>query len=277
MAPYRFATILSVLCALLPASTYGAAISKRQSAISTSQIGSYKPFTFFASAAYCQPSATLAWNCGANCDANSGFQPVASGGDGESTQFWYVGWDPAQATVIVAHEGTDPSDFLSDLVDAQFELVNLDSTLFPGIDSSIKVHDGFAGSQSRSAPDVLSAVQTALNAYGSKSVTIVGHSLGMRLNLGLQVGNQAFADYVDANVHLTHINNEEDPIPIVPGKFLGYVHPVGEIHIQDSGSWEACPGQDNPSTLCIVGDVPEVFDGSLSNHDGPYDGITMGC
>jgi hypothetical protein len=32
-----------------------------------------------------------------------------------------------------------------------------------------------------------------------------------------QVGNQAFADYIDANVSFTHINNKEDIVPIVPG------------------------------------------------------------
>lgn len=37
-----------------------------------------------------------------------------------------------------------------------------------------------------------------------------------------QVGNPAFADYVDANLHLTHVNNMEDPIPIVPGIGLGF-------------------------------------------------------
>ena len=37
-------------------------------------------------------------------------------------------------------------------------------------------------------------------------------------------------------------------------------------------------GQDNPSTQCIVGDVPEIWDGNLNDHDGPYNGITMmGC
>ena len=76
---------------------------------------------------------------------------------------------------------------------------------------------------------------------------------------------------------MTHINNKEDPIPTVPGRFLGFAHPSGEIHIQDSGSWDACPGQDNPSTLCIVGDVPYIWDGDASDHDGPYDGVTMGC
>lgn len=76
---------------------------------------------------------------------------------------------------------------------------------------------------------------------------------------------------------MTHINNEEDPIPICPGMFLGFVHPSGEVHIEDSGEWAACPGQDNPSTQCIVGDVPEVWDGDESDHDGPYGGVEMGC
>lgn len=29
----------------------------------------------------------------ANCNANAGFVPIASGGDGVVTQFWYVGFD----------------------------------------------------------------------------------------------------------------------------------------------------------------------------------------
>jgi len=57
-----------------------------------------------------------------------------------------------------------------------------------------------------------------------------------------QVGSQDFANYVDAHLELTHINNEKDSIPIAPGMFLGYVHPSGEVHIQDSGAWDARPG-----------------------------------
>lgn len=41
------------------------------------------------------------------------------------------------------------------------------------------------------------------------------------------------------------------------------------------GAWLI--GQDNPSDLCIVGDVPNIFEGDESDHDGPYDGVTMGC
>ena len=135
-------------------------------------------------------------------------------------------------------------------------------------------------------------MQTGISKFGATKVTTVGHSLGAALSLldavylplhikgvsfqtvlyGLpRVGNQAFADYVDAHVtSFTRINNKEDPIPIVPGRFLGFHHPSGEVHIMDSGAWVACPGQDNTSDECIVGDVPNIFEGDESDHDGPY-------
>ena len=94
-----------------------------------------------------------------------------------------------------------------------------------------------------------------------------------------RVGNAAFADYVDTSPSLvvTHVNNLKDPIPIVPGRALGYVHPSGEVHIQKAGMWVVCQGQDNPSPLCTVGDVPNVLDGNILDHLGVYDdGIIMG-
>ena len=113
---------------------------------------------------------------------------------------------------------------------------------------------------------------------------------------GLQVGNQDFADYVDAHVtSFNHINNKEDFVPILPGRFLGYHHPSGEIHITDANKWESCPGkavvhsglhyrqliaflgQDNTSSSCTVGDVSNVFEGDTADHLGPYDGVHMGC
>ena len=153
----------------------------------------------------------------------------------------------------------------------------------------------------RTAPYILSAVQNTLSAEGISSVTVVGHSLGGALALldgvflSLQlskdikvkviiygmprVGNKAFANFVDIQLSglVTHVNNKEDPVPTVPGMFLKFHHPSGEIHIQDSGAWDACPGQDNPSNLCIVGDVNYIWKGKLKNHDGPYAGVAMGC
>ncbi|KAJ3494733.1 hypothetical protein NLJ89_g10743 [Agrocybe chaxingu] len=234
----------------------------------------------------------------ANCNANPDFIPIASGGDGASVQFWYVGYSPSLGTIIVAHQGTDFSKIQAIATDVNIFMKNFDSTLFPGISSSVKVHSGFANAQAKTATTILSAVKTAISAHSAGKVTIVGHSLGAALALldgvylplhitgvsfqvityGMpRVGNQAFADYVDAHLSLTHINNRKDIVPIVPGRFLGYRHPSGEVHIMNNGQWVSCPGQDNTSTQCIVGAVPNIFASSPMDHIGPYDAITVGC
>jgi len=154
----------------------------------------------------------------------------------------------------------------------------------------------------RTAPTILAAVQALLNQHNASSVVLTGHSLGAALALldsvylplhlppgtrvrtigyGMpRVGNRAFADYVDAlhSSGLTRVNNKRDPIPIVPGRFLGFVHPSGEVHIQDEGGeWVPCPGQDDTSPLCIVGDVLNVLLANITDHLGPYDdGVVMG-
>ena len=43
----------------------------------------------------CDQRSSLIYLCLAKCSANSGFQPVASGGNGGSVQYWFVGYDPA--------------------------------------------------------------------------------------------------------------------------------------------------------------------------------------
>lgn len=266
--------------------------------LSVPQIAAFKPFTNFASAGYCSPNTTITWSCGADCNANADFIPVASGGDGSSVQFWYVGFSPSQQTVVVAHQGTNPSKIQAIATDITAFQANLDSSLFPGISSSVQVHNGFADEQAKTATQVLAAVQNALSAHGASHVTTVGHSLGAALALldgvflplhlsgvsfttigyGMpRVGNQAFADYVDSHLSLTHINNKEDPVPTVPGISFDYHHPSGEVHIDDSGAFLSCPGQDNPSSKCSTGDVSNIFVGSVSDHSGPYDGVTMGC
>jgi predicted lipase len=121
--------------------------------------------------------------------------------------------------------------------------------------------------RARSATAILSAVKNTLKANPYFSVIIVGHSLGGTIALldGLflvlqsivslenvrvisygmpRVGNQAFADLVDDLLSgvVTHVNNREDPIPTMPDRLLGYHHSSGEVHIQDSGEWNVCPG-----------------------------------
>ncbi|OJA21363.1 hypothetical protein AZE42_10024, partial [Rhizopogon vesiculosus] len=175
-----------VLAVLLGASIVNASpsLNARQSitALTASQIDAFTPYTYYASAGYCTNTQTLAWDCGTNCDANPNFKPVASGGNGDSVQYWagtsgFVGYDPNLHTVIVSHQGTNPSEILPLVTDGDFFLTNLDSTLFPGISLNIKVHNGFRNAQVSTATDVLAAVKSAMSTYRATSVTMVGHSL----------------------------------------------------------------------------------------------------
>ncbi|EDR15375.1 uncharacterized protein LACBIDRAFT_321157 [Laccaria bicolor S238N-H82] len=74
--------VSALLCAFVVAAAPPPELVKRQAItpLTATQISAFKPFTIFASTAYCNPSNTLAWNCGANCKANADFLPVASGG-----------------------------------------------------------------------------------------------------------------------------------------------------------------------------------------------------
>jgi predicted lipase len=138
------------------------------------------------------------------------------------------------------------------------------------------------------APKILSTVKQTLSAQKASAVTVVGHSLGgalalldglfLRLNLpasvavkvvsyGMpRVGNQDFANFVDKqlNGQVTHINNQEDPVPLVPLIAMGFHHPSGEIHIIDSGSWENCPGVCSLSLLFFC--TRDGFSAQLQGH-----------
>jgi predicted lipase len=137
--------------------------------------------------------------------------------------------------------------------------------------------------------------------YPDAIVTTVGFSLGGAISLldgvllrmllppttevrvvayGLpRVGNSIFAGFVDSILPGTvkHINNKKDPLPIVPAISLGYNQVIGEIHIQDSGAWISCPGEDNGDRRCSVGTVTSINDATFSDHPGPYNGVMINC
>jgi len=282
-------------------------LSKRQglgvvsavTALTDAQIASFVPFAQFARAAYCP--VTTGTSCGDACEANPGFDLTLNGGDGDDVQYWYVGYWPSEEAVVVAHEGTDPTQFLSDLTDADFFLTDFDSSLFPGLPSGVQGHNGFLAEQEITAAPILAEVQSLLNQYNAKLVYTVGHSLGgalaeldalfLRLNLDSsivvksetfgtpRVGNPAYAAFFDSLfAGLFHrVDNESDPIPIVPGRFLGFQHPEGETHILSSGGAVACPGEDDATDAdCQIMTVPNIADGNILNHLGPYDGVYIG-
>jgi hypothetical protein len=291
---------LLFFAALLQAVSGAPSVRRDVTALSSVQLSSFAPYTQFARAAYCASSKVTGWNCGEACNAIPGFQPTLTGGDGNEVQLFFVGYWPSQKTVVVSHQGTDPTQFLSDLTDIDIFQGGLSSSIFPGTPNNVQVHEGFRDEHAKTAPAILAETKRLISAKGATSVTLVGHSLGgalaildslmMRLNLpaniaikgvtyGLpRVGNAEFAEFFDSMVFdFTRINNESDLIPIVPGRFLGFLHTQGETHILSPGNAVSCPGHDDANDdQCQIKTVPNVFEGNILNHLGPYEGIYIG-
>ncbi|KAG1872459.1 Alpha/Beta hydrolase protein [Suillus subalutaceus] len=245
--------------------------------MTSTQLDEMVPYAHFASAAYCSPILIKAWKCG-----------------------YYVGYWPTENSVVVAHEGTDPTKFLADLTDAYGLPERLDSTLFPGVGSDVKLHSGFADEHKRTASIILNEVKSLISQYNATSVTLVGHSLGaalaeiecvfMALNLpssiaikGVtfgtpRVGNPAWAAFFDSLVpDFQRINHKKDIVPVVPARYLGFSHVHGEVHILSDGDAVQCPGDDDAMDLqCTIRSVPTMFLGNIVDHLGPYQGVFMG-
>ncbi|KAI0248629.1 Alpha/Beta hydrolase protein [Lactifluus subvellereus] len=234
------------------------------------------------------------------CRAVPDFVSNFTGGDGGDIQFYYVGYWPTQSTVVVAHQGTDPSHILAIRTDMDFFFKRPDPTLFPGIPKNVEVHGGFAKEHKKTASIILAEVKRLMSEHSSTSVILIGHSLGgalaeldtlfMKLNLpsgttvrGItfgtpRVGNVAWAAFFDSQVSMfTRMNNKLDPVPTMPGQGLGFRHPKVEIHIGSDRTVVICPGDDDDTDPeCSDKLVPEVEDGDIGDHDGPYHGIHMG-
>ncbi|CAE6541382.1 unnamed protein product [Rhizoctonia solani] len=202
-------------------------------ALKAAQIAAFKPYALLSRAGYCPSSRVATWSCGAPCSELPGMTVYASGGDGVVTPFWFVGYYPALNSVVISNQGTDPSKFVPLLIDVDFRLDRLDTTLFPGIPSSVKTHNGFQEAQARSAKAKLVAVKEAIAKHGTSPVTLTGHSLGAAVSLidalylsihlpsvklkvvthGMpRVGNLEFAALIDSQVCVPRIcwNNKTE-------------------------------------------------------------------
>ncbi|KAF7337362.1 Lipase-3 domain-containing protein [Mycena sanguinolenta] len=262
-----------------------------------------RPCTFlrpaqFARVAYCSSASITAWTCGTPCEALKNITFLQSGGNQGTIPLYYIAHDADGEALVVAHEGTDAKNILSILNDAEFGLVPLNASRFPETaGQNITVHSGFQETFERTADGLLAGVMSGLASTGVKKVLVTGHSLGAALatmtgamikdavdpsvevsvvGFGLpRGGNPAWADFLDNGVGVTFMTNQNDPVPVVPPKFLGFQHSSGEVHIVDDTqqNFVACPGQDNEN--CSTGN--NVLDSSVQNHLGPYfDDITFG-
>ncbi|CAE6446341.1 unnamed protein product [Rhizoctonia solani] len=268
--------------------------------LSAAEVESYVPYSWFSAAAYCPPETRSNWQCGSCKDASvKDFQVYKYGGDGGVVQYWYVGWWPSQNSVVVGRQGTDTERIEAILTDAAFLPVGLPSAQFPGRPLLASAHVGFLASHTRSAPDILSAVKDVLAQNNATKIVTVGQSLGgalatldglyLQLQLGSavkvtirtlggpRVGNDIFADFVDAQVSdVVRITNKRDIVPVLPPLLLGFKHTSGEKHSNTDNVWNSCAGQDNLNPNCSAGEV--LLEGvNLSDHLGPYPGgVTIG-
>jgi hypothetical protein len=78
------------------------------------------------------------------------------------------------------------------------------------------------------------------------------------------------------NGNFNRINNDLDPIPIIPGRGMGYSHVAGEIHIDGSNGWSSCTGTDSTEKGCTISDVPNIILSDMLDHLGPYQGVYIG-
>lgn len=266
--------------------------------MSAAQLAALAPYTQFARAAYCSPNIVQGWKCGEACAAVPDFQVTLTGGDGNAVQYYYVGYWPSQDTIVVAHQGTDLKKLYADLTDLDIPFKSPDSTLFPGVDPSVKVHSGFADEHAKTALIILNEVERLMTLHNTKTVTAIGHSLGgalaelesvfLSLNLpsgttvkGVtygkpRVGNRKWAALVDVRIpDNERITNKKDPVPIIPLRSMGFLQVRGEVHIVHPDYAVECPGDDDATesqcTIRSVGLFPDVLD-----HVGPYQGIYIG-
>ncbi|CEL58739.1 hypothetical protein RSOLAG1IB_08785 [Rhizoctonia solani AG-1 IB] len=232
------------------------------------------------------------------CNIIPDFIPYAAGGDGATIPYWYIGYHAGSHSVVVSNQGSDFDHFQAIIVNSRIDQKNLNSTLFPGISQEVRAHSGFADVQAISAEAKLAAVQSVMSNSGTSNITLTGHSLGGAISLldslylsfnlpsatikvvthGMpRVGNNEFANLIDSKItDLSRITNMQDPVPILPGRRLDYVHPSGEKHILGAGSWASCAGHDNTDNSCTTGAVPTIFHGNSKDHIGPYEGIYIG-
>lgn len=291
--------ILTAFTLLSSPSTHAGPLAERQLAtLSQDEINSFLPYSLFAKTGYCGPAKTQNWNCGTWCEQLPGFTTVASGGNGGAIQNWYVGYYPTFSSVVVGYQGTNLSNIEAILTDLNFFPRTPSQSLFPGLPSSAKVHGGFLDAYSKTQAAVFAGVQQALTTFGTNKVILTGHSLGgalatisaasMKLRLGPdysfkvvsyscpRIGDRNWVDWVDSNLEVTRVTNKKDPVPILPGRSLGFVGSQDEIHIRASDeAWVVCPGNDSVAAGCTIADVPNILVGNFTQHIGPYNGILM--
>ncbi|KAH8689923.1 feruloyl esterase A precursor [Talaromyces proteolyticus] len=218
-----------------------------------------------------------------------------------STDTQAVLWNlPSEKNIIVSIPGTaSDRDWLTDF---DFFLTNYAS---PGVvcPGGCQVHSGFVGAWNSLAPELMPALESALEANPDYRTVITGHSLGGALAqlafaslsnakykvVGAytygqpRVGNQAFADYIDSLAgasynktgifyRVTHFN---DGVPLLPPQILGFTHSLTEFWESTNKSQECttyqCYGQESSECVDSAGGF------GVNNAHVTYAGLQSSC
>ncbi|KAJ7599427.1 alpha/beta-hydrolase [Mycena floridula] len=246
----------------------------------------------FSRVAYCPSPAVSKWNCKFCGSLGPNVKILQSGGDGGHLPRYFIAHDKDAKTIVVAHEGTEPTKFQSVLNDIKFLPKALDGKRFKSSAGlGIKVHTGFQDTFQLTADIIYDGVKKALASTKTTKVLVTGHSLGAAISsmdavmlretlpASIQITTVVFANYVDVKLgkSLTRITNQQDPVPLLPPRELAFRHPSNEIWIKSvnvSGvaSGVTCPGQENAAC-----DGRQLSKSKVRDHTGPYfNGISLG-
>ncbi|KAL0947771.1 hypothetical protein HGRIS_013847 [Hohenbuehelia grisea] len=263
------------------------------------QLDNYRSYALFAQAAYCGEALVKPWSCPGACKDNDlvDFKVEMTGGNGADTPFHFVGHWPKKRAVVVSYEGTNPQVWDSVYNDLVASKRKLAMKRFPGMPSGVEVHEGFADAHARTADEVLEATKKLLKSHGLTKVMVTGHSLGgamaalgslfLKMNLGAEVhveavtfgmprvGNDAFARFFDKTINdFKRVNAGYDPVPHLPLKLMGFLHPKGEVHIFNEQNAVMCPGNDYEgdercTAKTTIGSLVHI---NAKHHAGVYPG-----
>ncbi|KAJ6592807.1 hypothetical protein B0H19DRAFT_918419 [Mycena capillaripes] len=255
---------------------------------------------FFAASTFisvqAQSTNLMSWTCGEACEDNPNFMPTLAGGVGNAVQFFFVG---SKTT------STQLNGRMSELTNLNVPKGELNSTLFPNTPAVLEIHTHFCDEHAIIADEIRTEVQRLIAEKGATHVTVmsrllspvppendlgeknqVGHSLGVPTSIGVNavtygtppVGTADVVSFFDSQVtEFKRVNNENDLVPIVTGRFWGFFHPQGEIFRIRYWQIVACPGNDNADEgKCQIKTVPSVLSGNIIHHLGPYNGIFIG-
>ncbi|KAL1408400.1 hypothetical protein Q8F55_005212 [Vanrija albida] len=296
---------LLAIAALLPTLALAApapvTLAERSSVgLSPDVVNTWAPLAQYATAAYCG-GAVWSWSCGGPCDAVAQPAVLAQGGDAKATPYFYVANNGSH--IIVSISGTNTRSIQSLADDLEFNFTTPSGSYFPGADG-VQVHHGFYNTFTRVAGTVGPVVQNAVNA-GATQVIVTGHSLGSavghltatylqnllgtsatvyaRLFASPRVGNQAWADYVDATLgdRAQHMINYNDLVPTLPPRSFGFRQSSNEVWIANAAgtSYVACPGQESTScqdSMNLTADIESFVEYlDFGAHSGPYAGVKV--